>query len=196
MQLTQSTSMRMDQRQLLTPRMIQSMEILQLPLMALEEHIEQELQSNPALEFSEGETEADVIQDAPDAPQERSEGEQSLVVKENSDQAEDFERLAKIGEYFENEEFATNGANFRQAASYDGERDKKLDAMNKPLPAVSPSPITCWGNGHLSSARPASARPVRRSSTTSIPKAISEPTSKRSARIRRFPSRMKSSSRP
>jgi RNA polymerase sigma-54 factor len=130
MQLTQSTSMRMDQRQLLTPRMIQSMEILQLPLMALEERIEQELQSNPALEFSEGETEADIIQDAPDAPQERSEGEQSLVVKENSDQAEDFERLAKIGEYFENEEFATNGGNFRQASSYDGERDKKLDAMN------------------------------------------------------------------
>ncbi len=30
-------------RQLLTPRMIQSMEILQLPLMALEERIEQEL---------------------------------------------------------------------------------------------------------------------------------------------------------
>jgi RNA polymerase sigma-54 factor len=130
MQLSQSTSMRMDQRQLLTPRMIQSMEILQLPLMALEERIEQELQSNPALEFAEGETEAEVIQDAPEAPQERSEGEQSLVVKENSDQAEDFERLAKIGEYFENEEFATNGSNFRQASSYDGERDKKLDAMN------------------------------------------------------------------
>jgi len=122
--------MRMDQRQLLTPRMIQSMEILQLPLMALEERIEQELQSNPALEFAEGETEADVIQDSPDAPQERSEAEESLVVKENSDQAEDFERLAKIGEYFENEEFATNGGNFRQASSYDGERDKKLDAMN------------------------------------------------------------------
>ena len=53
MQLSQSTSMRMEQRQLLTPRMIQSMEILQLPLMALEERIEQELQANPVLELRE-----------------------------------------------------------------------------------------------------------------------------------------------
>src|ERR1700748_3116871 len=105
MELSQSTSMRMDQRQLLTPRMIQSMEILQLPLMALEERIEQELQSNPVLEFREGETEADVIPDGPDARPERAEGEQALVVKEDASQAEDFDRLAKIGEYFENEEF-------------------------------------------------------------------------------------------
>src|SRR3954453_10948592 len=103
MQLTQSASLRMEQRQLLTPRMIQSMEILQLPLMALEERIEQELQNNPVLEFREGETEADEIKDAPEAPADRSEGEQALVVKDGSDHAEDFDRLAKIGEYFENE---------------------------------------------------------------------------------------------
>ena len=58
--------MRQEMRQLLTPRMIQSMEILQLPLMALEERIEQELQSNPVLEMREGETEADVIKDDTD----------------------------------------------------------------------------------------------------------------------------------
>ncbi|HEX4123850.1 MAG TPA: RNA polymerase factor sigma-54 [Tepidisphaeraceae bacterium] len=120
-------------RQLLTPRMIQSMEILQLPLMALEERIEQELQSNPVLEFNEGESEADAIVTQADTPEraDRSEAEQSLVVKENSDQAEDFDRLTKISEYLENEEFHTNGSlNHRQASSYDGERDKKLDAMN------------------------------------------------------------------
>ncbi len=126
--------MRMEQRQLLTPRMIQSMEILQLPLMALEERIEQEMQNNPVLELREGDP------DAIAAPREElaqggnddhSEAEQALVVKENSDQAEDFDRLAKLSEYFENEEFATNtGTSFRQASSYDGERDKKLDAMN------------------------------------------------------------------
>src|SRR4028118_706531 len=54
MQLTQSASMRMEQRQLLTPRMIQSMEILTLPLLALEERIEQELQNNPVLEVRDG----------------------------------------------------------------------------------------------------------------------------------------------
>jgi RNA polymerase sigma-54 factor len=96
MQLSQSTSMRMDQRQVLTPRMIQSMEILQLPLMALEERIEQELQSNPVLEFREGESEPEVINDAPEATRELAEGERALVVKENSDQAEDFERLQQF----------------------------------------------------------------------------------------------------
>ena len=45
--------MRQEMRQLLTPRMIQSMEILQLPLMALEERIEQELENNPVLELRE-----------------------------------------------------------------------------------------------------------------------------------------------
>src|SRR6516225_4466123 len=116
MELSQSTSMRMDQRQLLTPRMIQSMEILQLPLAALEERIEQELQNNPVLELREpgdnspeGETTAETpIPDAPEPREEFSDGEQALVVKdkENSDAAE-FERLEKISEYLENEEFSS-----------------------------------------------------------------------------------------
>ena len=49
--------MRQEMRQLLTPRMIQSMEILQLPLMALEERIEEELQNNPVLEMRETDAE-------------------------------------------------------------------------------------------------------------------------------------------
>jgi RNA polymerase sigma-54 factor len=119
----------MEQRQLLTPRMIQSMEILQLPLMALEERIEQELQANPVLEFTAGESEADNIPDAANETREdRVEDERALVVKEDSGQAEDFDRLERLSAYLENEEFSTNGS-FRQVASYDGERDKKMDAM-------------------------------------------------------------------
>src|ERR1041384_2258044 len=38
------------QKLILAPRMIQSMEILQLPILALQERIEQELQENPVLE--------------------------------------------------------------------------------------------------------------------------------------------------
>src|SRR5438477_10619274 len=136
MQLTQQTSMRMEQRQLLTPRMIQSMEILQLPLMALEERIEQEIQKNPVLEQREGDGESESGNEAPaegvaDKKEDPGEGEQALVVKENAN-ADDFDRLAKLSEYLENEEFATNGSsNFRQqAARLDGERDRKLDAMN------------------------------------------------------------------
>lgn len=41
---------RMEQKQILSLRMIQSMELLQLPLQKLEERIEQELQTNPVLE--------------------------------------------------------------------------------------------------------------------------------------------------
>src|SRR5438477_2982329 len=41
----------------LAPRMIQSMEILQLPIMALQERIAQELEENPMLERPEGEPE-------------------------------------------------------------------------------------------------------------------------------------------
>src|ERR1044071_6282717 len=129
MELSQSTAMRMDQRQLLTPRMIQSMEILQLPMMALEERIEQELQANPVLEFSEGESEAVAIADTNgEAKEDRSEDERSLIVKDDAAAAEDFQRLERLSAYLENEEFSTNGS-YRQQASYDGERDKKMDAM-------------------------------------------------------------------
>ena len=44
MQLNMHQQMKMSQQMKLAPRMIQSMEILQLPIMALNERIEQELQ--------------------------------------------------------------------------------------------------------------------------------------------------------
>src|SRR3954465_1282760 len=128
MQLTQS--MRPELRQLLTPRMIQSMEILQLPLQKLEERIEQELQNNPVLELSENEGEPEVIVDANEGKTERTEDEHSLVVKGEGDQSADFDRLAKLSEYLENEELNTNNSFRVSSGSYDGERDKKLDAMN------------------------------------------------------------------
>ncbi len=124
----------MDQRQLLTPRMIQSMEILQLPLAALEERIEQELQANPVLELRENEGEPAVEGETPREPdnearEEFSEGEQALVVQEN-DGAEDFDRLEKISEYLDNEDYSGSLRNHTSSSSYDGERDKKLDALN------------------------------------------------------------------
>jgi RNA polymerase sigma-54 factor len=132
MQLTQS--MRPELRQLLTPRMIQSMEILQLPLQKLEERIEQELQNNPVLELTESDAEdggaVEVANQDIEGREERSESERPLLVNEGSDQVEDFNRLEKLSEYLENEEFFTNNSReFRTPQSYDGERDKKLDAM-------------------------------------------------------------------
>jgi RNA polymerase sigma-54 factor len=117
--------------------MIQSMEILQLPLMALEERIEQELQNNPVLEIREPEAEPGETPNGAEGSEEHtrsedfSEDEQALVVKENASQSEDFDRLTRISDYLENEEFSGSGSsNFRQGPIYDGERDKKLDAMN------------------------------------------------------------------
>ncbi len=132
--------MRMEQRQLLTPRMIQSMEILQLPLMALEERIEQELQNNPVLEVREAdgsEAPDSIPQIVGDDPvrQDRAEGEQQLVMKE--DGAEDFDRLSRIADYLDSEEFGADGFGGRLrdrmgpgSSSFEGERDKKMDAMN------------------------------------------------------------------
>ena len=50
MRLDTSQQMRTEMRLRMAPRMIQSMEILQLPIMALQERIEQELGENPVLE--------------------------------------------------------------------------------------------------------------------------------------------------
>src|SRR6185503_12520433 len=129
MQLTQSLGMRPELRQILTPRMIQSMEILQLPLQKLEERIEQELQNNPVLELSPGETDIETIPDSDnEAKPDRTEDEKALIVKDDGDSAADFERLNRLSDYLENEEFQTN--TYIRPSSYDGERDKKMDAMN------------------------------------------------------------------
>ena len=57
MRLSLGQDLRMVQKQVLAPRMIQSMEILQLSILALQERIEQELNNNPVLEIEESTTE-------------------------------------------------------------------------------------------------------------------------------------------
>src|SRR5439155_15863237 len=65
MRLDTTLTQRMDQRMILAPRMIQSMEILQLPIMALQERIQQELQENPVLELKELSNEETPVEDEP-----------------------------------------------------------------------------------------------------------------------------------
>lgn len=124
MSLYQTTSLRTDMRQVLTPRMIQSMEILQMPLAALEERLEQELGSNPVLEVTQGDAR---LAGPAEADLDGREPVKALVVDADKGSAGEFERLERIGEYLENEEFSTNGSyRYRGGA---GERDGKLDAM-------------------------------------------------------------------
>jgi len=75
MRLDTSQHQRMDMRLRMAPRMIQSMEILQLPLMALQERIDQELIENPILvdlreSSTPAEAESDSEAEAPAAPEE------------------------------------------------------------------------------------------------------------------------------
>lgn len=104
MRLSLGQDLRMVQKQVLAPRMIQSMEILQLPILALEERIEQEIEANPVLELQEedpdvpaeaAESAAPEVPDAPDAP---SEEERELVIDESHSNEDDFERLLKMDE--------------------------------------------------------------------------------------------------
>lgn len=84
MRLDTSQHMRMEQRMKLAPRMIQSMEILQLSTMALEERIDQELVSNPVLERADS---MEVVSDAPPVAGMPSEATQPPSPTENTPSA-------------------------------------------------------------------------------------------------------------
>lgn len=131
MRLDVSQQLKLQQQMKLSPRMIQAMEILQLPLMALQERIEQELSSNPVLELREGSGEPEDEQEA--LPQSR--GDEPLVVG-GKDQGADFERLADFGDaHAEELEWVDRPGRATAAA---GERDAKLDALsNTPAPSES-----------------------------------------------------------
>src|SRR5438309_11572672 len=131
MRLDTTMTQRMDQRMILAPRMIQSMEILQLPIMALQERIQQELQENPVLELQDVPNEEIAAEDeaeevTPEEPEAATNPETELVIDESSDNELDFDRLEALSRDWEdhfNEEHrpSRNGM--------DEEGDKKHDAM-------------------------------------------------------------------
>jgi RNA polymerase sigma-54 factor len=136
MRLDTSMHQRLEQRLVLAPRMIQSMEILQLPILALQERIQQELQENPVLELrdstddptaEEGEVEVAPVAE----PQAADDPEKELVIDPTGGSEQDFDRLEALSRDWEdhfNEEHrpSRNGL--------DEESDKKHDAMQN-MPA-------------------------------------------------------------
>ncbi|MBL8880917.1 MAG: RNA polymerase factor sigma-54 [Phycisphaerales bacterium] len=123
--LSQRTSLGLAQEQRLTPQLIQAMEILQLPLTALEARLDRELDENPALEAAplEGEFEPDA------APADRDSGlseNDPLVVGEN--QADEFERLDSLVRAYDDADDEYSPRLSRQGAS--DEADSKQEAMN------------------------------------------------------------------
>lgn len=129
MRLSLGQDLRLVQKQVLAPRMIQSMEILQLPILALEERIEQEMEENPVLELVEEEPEAAAEEEKseerqlPDAP---TDEERELVIDETHSNERDFERLMKMDEEWP-DHFEERAHPSRGEIEEAGER--KLDAM-------------------------------------------------------------------
>ncbi len=131
MRLDTTMTQRMSQQMVLAPRMIQSMEILQLAIMALQERIQQELQENPVLEQAESNDETQPAEEGDSlqqtAPDESGDpGSEELVIDENSSNELDFDRLEALSRDWEdhfNEEHrpSRNGM--------DEEGDRKHDAM-------------------------------------------------------------------
>ena len=126
--LSQIPRQLLQQQQRLTPQLIQAMDILQLPLMALESRIAQEIDGNPALELMEPEEEPS---DAPppEASPEREggEAEKSLVVEEGG--AEDFERLDNLVREYDWIDDDGEYRGTRSRARGQEEADIKLEAM-------------------------------------------------------------------
>lgn len=110
-------NMGLHQRMVLAPQIIQSIEILQLPIMALQERIDQELLENPALD-SELAGPDDEEEETPEPRQE------DRVDKDQENDANLDERVTELsddwGDYFSGR--GTGG-------TYSDEEDRKLAAM-------------------------------------------------------------------
>ena len=130
MRMSFGQEMRLAQKQVLAPRMIQSMEILQLPVMALEERIEQEIQNNETLEVdeagSDGQPEAAAAPEPEPAAPERTVDEQPLIVDQDHANQADFERTYDwASEYPDSDDDRSRPS----AAQIEQAGDRYLDAM-------------------------------------------------------------------
>jgi RNA polymerase sigma-54 factor len=122
MKLEMHGQMRLEQQMKLAPHMIQSMEILQLPMMALQERIEQELNSNPVLEVDEPGEEGG----------EKTEDRQAENVEQRPQNAEvkteDYKGDDRLDE--EVRDYIEHRDDFSRATRSSDEPDPKLAAIN------------------------------------------------------------------
>lgn len=124
MKLEMRGQMRMEQRMKLAPHMIQSMEILQLPILALQERIEQELNSNPVLETADSENTEQAESPPEQVTEETREGD--VTADTEGPEIEDFENIDDLGEGFT--DYMDQAGTLRMRYSAD-DADKKLEAM-------------------------------------------------------------------
>jgi RNA polymerase sigma-54 factor len=140
MKLVQSQQFKLAQQMKLSPRILQAMEILQLPILQLQERIEVELQANPVLELDDGLVQGDAPEGDEREPEEldaESAGEQDLIVDAEGDNQDDFERLDEfVNEY--RQEMDDFEPAPRPSTATRGDEDPKLSAFAN-MPARSES---------------------------------------------------------
>ena len=115
---------RLEQRLKMAPQIIQSIEILQLPLLALQERIEQEQLENPVLEVEE----TPAVETEEESPRE-------LTKAETQEVTDEFRRVNEVNDDFHDYFWQTSS---RRAAS-SSDKDQKLDAIQNtpgPLPSL------------------------------------------------------------
>ena len=123
MKLEMRGQMRLEQKMKLAPHMIQSMEILQLPILALQERIEQELNSNPVLEIDEPLPETTPSTTEQSA---KNNGETDSTTEAGSEKIEDFGRLENLDDDYK--EHIDQAGPYRTRIRRD-EPDAKLEAI-------------------------------------------------------------------
>ncbi len=97
MRLSFGQHLQQKQTQTLAPRMIQSMEILQMAQAQLDERIDQELIENPVLEKANEESPStETNQETENTEPETSIDQKELVIDESQNNADDFERLVSL----------------------------------------------------------------------------------------------------
>jgi RNA polymerase sigma-54 factor len=140
MHLNISQQMKMSQQMKLAPRMIQSMEILQLNMMALNERIEQELVDNVTLErvekdkdLPESRAEIDVVPPVEDTREARElrkdvENRELVAGKENNNES-DFERLLEISSEWPEDNVGFGGSR-PSANQVSDDMDRQHDVMS------------------------------------------------------------------
>src|ERR1041385_2254477 len=113
--MSQHLSLGLRQEQRLTPQTIQSMNILQLPLMALEAKIREEMERNPALEDEQEHVETpEAVDSEPETP--------TPSETEAQAEAEGFSRLDRFSREYDLDD---SDQSFGRARQLSGERDAK-----------------------------------------------------------------------
>jgi len=139
MRLEASLHMRQEMRMRLAPQIIQSIEILQLPLIELKQRIEEELLENALLEQVDpteekreepSQTEASASGETESA--EAAEDKVEPVTVDEANEAEQYQRLDELTRYYDD-----YGAGRRSASRHAGEDDPKQEAFdNSPAPDI------------------------------------------------------------